>query len=221
MKLKEIIHIPYYDLNKITGKELRSAYTRVRSSLNSRVGTFERHGNIKGVPSRLREGLPRISSGLSDRQMQDAIASAGAWMRGANSTNRGYENMIMKRGEELNRIVGADIIKSKADYDKYGDFMGAMQTRAGEMWKKDSAQVKEMYLQASRFGLNPNNFIKNYKYWEKNLKKLSEYEGDTSSFKSLKDIQKELKLETIASFYRENPEEKGSYGTRKRKGSKK
>ena len=218
MKLKEIIHIPYYDLNKITGKELRSAYTRVRSSLNSRIGTFERHGNIAGVPSKLREGLPRISSGLSDKQMQDIIASAGAWMRGANSTNKGYEDMLMQRAEDINNIVGADIIKSKEDYDKYGKFMGEMQKRAGEMWKYESATVREMYFQAQRLGVDENKFLQNYEYWANNLDKLVDYEGDLSGMTTA-GIQKRLKLESIKDYYKEAPGRGGSarYGGRKRK----
>lgn len=218
MKLKEIIHIPYYDLNRITGKELRSAYTRVRASLNSRIGTFERHGNISGVPSKLREGLPTISSGLSDKQMQDIIASAGAWMRGANSTNRGYENMLMQRAEDINNIVGEDIIKSKADLDRYGRFMGEMQKRAGEMWKHDSATVREMYFQARRLGVDENKFLQNYEYWASNLDKLVDYEGDLSGMTTA-GIQKKLKLESIKEYYKEAPGRGGSarYGGRKRK----
>lgn len=219
MKLKEIISTPYYDLSKLSGKELKGAYTRVRSSLKSRLGTFERHGNIKGVPEKLRKGLPTISSGISEREMRDQIARSAAWMRGRRSTNAGYEKSIAERAEALNRIAGDDIVKSKEDFDKYGKFMGEMQKRAGELWQYDSATVREMYFQALRFNQNPNNFIKNYDYWKNNLQKLANYEGDTSGFKSTQDIQKALKLDTIKSYYKGKTSGR-SYGTRNKKSGK-
>lgn len=220
MKLKEIISTPYYDLSKLSGKELKGAYTRVRSSLKSRLGTFERHGNIKGVPEKLRKGLPTISSGISEREMRDQIARSAAWMRGRRSTNAGYEKSIQERAEALNRIAGDDIVKSKEDYDRYGKFMGEMQKRAGELWQYDSSTVREMYFQAELFNQDPNNFIKNYDYWKSNLQKLANYEGDTSGFKSTRDIQKALKLDTIKSYYQGKTSGR-SYGSRQKSGKRK
>lgn len=215
MKLKEIISTPYYDLSKLSGKELKGAYSRVRSSLKSRLGTFERHGNIKGVPKKLRKGLPTISSGISEREMRDQIARSAAWMRGRRSTNAGYEKSIAERSEKINEIVGEDIIKSKSDFDKYGKFMGAMQKRAGELWQHDSSTVREMYFQAERWARNPYAFIRNYDYWKTHLSELVNYEGDTSGFRSTKDIQKALHLETIEEYYHGKTSGR-SYGYRKK-----
>ena len=64
---------------------------------------------------------------------------------------------------------------SLEDFNRFGQFMGEASERFYD-FSMASSQVKEMYEQAERLGVDPNQFLKNYDYWEQHLEKLQEAE---------------------------------------------
>ena len=146
-RLKEMSAREIADLPR---SELRATYQNVRKIVNSRMNTFKKHGRESGIPSDLRGGLGS-SVGLTDAMLVDDIMDAVIWLRKDISTLKGYSRKLEHRRQAMQESI-PDIDLSTADkLDKFGDFMGEMQDRYGDLWLKSvSTPARDLYREAER-----------------------------------------------------------------------
>jgi len=218
MKLKDIIGMAAYQVNKLKGSTLSTAYTTLRGVYQKRAAVFKKHGAETALPAGFRSGM-RSASDLTDAEKLQDIKAISAWMRGSRSTYTGWKRSEIDQMEKLNDLLDGDFeFKSLDDFRKYGEFMGEMQARYGDMWKYASSQVRELYFQAERLGVKPEMFQKNYEYWMEHLEELQrakpiQWKPGARELKP-SDYARQLKLPKIKSYY-EN--QSGIYSHRARK----
>ena len=207
MKISDIINMAAYKVNKLTGSALSAAYTTLKSAFNKRVKVFQKHDAERALPKQFRNGM-RSSLGMSDEEKLLAIKEASAFMRGSRSSYTGWKRSEIEQMDSLNDMLkGVFEFKTLDEFRTYGEFMGDMQTRLGEMWKNESSQVRELYFQSERLGVNVNQFLVNYEYWAEHTEKLQRAKPIewSSSGRPVKtsDYARQLKLPSLQKFYRE------------------
>lgn len=205
MKIGDIINMAAYKVNKLSGSALTAAYTTLKSAFNKRVNIFKKHDAERALPPQFRNGM-QSSLGMSDDEKLHAIKEASAFMRGSRSSYTGWKRSELEQMENLNEMLEGDFeFKSLEDFRKYGEFMGEMQTRLGEMWKNVSSQVRELFFASERLGVNSSQFLKNYEYWIEHAEKLQQakpIEWSTSGRKvKASDYARQLKLPKMSEWY--------------------
>lgn len=205
MKIGDIINMAAYKVNKLSGSALSAAYTTLKSAFNKRVNIFKKHDAERALPVQFRNGM-RSSLGMSEDEKLQAIKEASAFMRGSRSSYSGWKRSELEQMENLNEMLEGDFeFKSLEDFRKYGEFMGEMQTRLGEMWKNVSSQVRELFFASERLGVNSSQFLKNYEYWIEHAEKLQQakpIEWSTSGRKvKASDYARQLKLPKMSEWY--------------------
>ena len=208
MNVNDIINSPASDIKRFSEQQINQAYQTLKSAFNKRVSTFEKHGRQTALPSSLRTGM-KSSKGMSQAEKQAEILKASAFMRGSRSTYSGWKKSEMQRMEELNeRLEGDYHFNNLDDFLKYGKFLGEMQDRLGTMWKYESSQVRELYFQANRLNVDPNQFMKNYEYWLDHAEELQNAEPLNYKGRNVKasDYARKLKLPKISEYYEDNPD---------------
>jgi len=204
MKAKQIINMAAYQVNKLTGGALNEAYQTLKSVFNKRAKTFRKHGAERALPPGFRKGM-QSSVGMSESEKLQALKDVSAFMRGERSSYSGWRRSELDQMESLNeRLEGVYHFDSLDDFRKYGEFMGAMQTRLGEMWGGESSQVRELYFQSKRLGVDSNQFLWNYEYWIEHAEELQKATPLAYSGRGLKtsDYARQLNLPSINEFYR-------------------
>ena len=201
-KLTSLLEMSGPDLSGLSGAELRSAYKSAAAAIRGRSKAFKQAGKTTALPVRYRAGVSTLSSFESEAEIRKALGSALGYLRGKNSTLKGYEEVISKRAQEMGSKLGIDF-KSEKDFNKFGDFMGEMQTRLKSMWKPASDFVVDLYKQSQRLNLDPMQLMKNYEYWRDHLEDLEKVDPIQGRSRDLKpsDYIKKAKLETIRDYY--------------------
>ena len=205
MKISEIIAMPAYKVNNLGSIALGSAYTVLRSAFNKRVRTFAKHDSVRALPFQFRSGMPSARN-LSDEEKLRLLKEASAFMRGSRSSYSGWKRSEVEQMESLNEMLKGDHeFKNLEDFRQYGEFMGEMQTRLGEMWKNVSSQVRELYFQSERLGVSSKQFLKNYEYWlahSEELQQAKKIEWSSSGRKvKASDYARQLKLPKMSEWY--------------------
>ena len=205
MKIGDIINMAAYKVNKLSGSALTAAYTTLKSAFNKRVNIFKKHDAERALPPQFRNGM-QSSLGMSEDEKLQAIKEASAFMCGSRSSYTGWKRSELEQMENLNEMLEGDFeFKSLEDFRKYGEFMGEMQTRLGEMWKNVSSQVRELFFASERLGVNSSQFLKNYEYWIEHAEKLQQakpIEWSTSGRKvKASDYARQLKLPKMSEWY--------------------
>lgn len=205
MKISEIVGMPAYKVNKLGSAALGSAYTVLRSAFNKRVKTFAKHDALRALPFQFRSGMPSARN-LSDEEKLRLLKEASAFMRGSRSSYSGWKRSEVEQMESLNEMLKGDHeFKNLEDFRQYGEFMGEMQTRLGEMWKNVSSQVRELYFQSERLGVSSKQFLKNYEYWlahSEELQQAKKIEWSSSGRKvKASDYARQLKLPKMSEWY--------------------
>lgn len=220
MKARQIISLPAYQINKLSGGALNEAYQTLKSVFNKRAKTFRRHGAEKALPSEFRKGMPS-SRGMTESEKLQALKSASAFMRGERSTYSGWKRSELEQMEQLNESLGGyyhfDFLE---DFKRYGEYMGEMQSRLGEMWKFQSSQIRELYFQSQRLSINPEQFNKNYEYWLAHAEELQEAKPLQYKGRGVRasDYARQLNLPKISTWYeQENYDRSVSQALRKKK----
>ena len=206
MKAKEIINLAAYQVNKLTGGALNEAYQTLKSVFNKRAKTFRKHGAERALPPGFRKGMPS-SKGLSEAEKLQTLKSAAAFMRGSRSSYSGWKRSELEQMDSLNEALdGVYHFDSMDDFRKYGEFMGEMQTRLGEMWKVQSSQIRELYFQSQRLGVDPQQFTKNFEYWMKHAEELQKATPLQYKGRGVKasDYARQLHLPKISTWYEES-----------------
>lgn len=161
--------------------EAKSQYNYLRKVIREREksfakagkqGTFDRQYGIMGPPS-LR--------GLSEAQVKKQIIRMVKQLSGPSATVTGMKIQKMmadrhrKQGLEKVLNAGKGRQLSDAEWDKYGRFLGDMQERYGDNWKRVSDDYIEMLDDpafqdilgiSEDLGLHASQFMKNYEYWK-------------------------------------------------------
>lgn len=202
-RLKSLLSSSFADIKSLSGSALRTAYKSAAASIRGRRRAFEKAGKLSALPERYREGVPSVSSFESESAMRAALAENLGYIRGKVSTLSGYEEVMDSRAKAVGDKLGIDF-KSQADFNRFGEFMGEMQTRLKSMWKPASDFVVDLYKQAQRLNLNPMQLMKNYEYWRDHLEDLENLDPIEGRNRELRpsDYIKKAKLEKISDYYR-------------------
>lgn len=204
MAIKDLLAMSARQISALEGAELRRAYKSVSASLRGRRAAFSKHDALSGMPEKYRGGIRKAGSFDTQAEMREYMRQGLAYMRGKVSTFSGYQEVQEERREQIERASGHHF-ESQADYDRWGNFMGEMQERLGAMWKSISKLAWELYDEANRLHLDPEQLMKNFEYWADHLEDLQEAEP----LKRNRDLRpsdylKSLKLEKISDYYRES-----------------
>lgn len=215
-RLKSLLSSSFDDIKNLSGSALRTAYKSAAASIRGRRRAFEKAGKLSALPERYREGVPSVSSFDSmfnqndpkrtekiEKAMREALGENLGYIRGEVSTLSGYERVIDARAKAVGAKLGIDF-KSNADFNRFGEFMGEMQTRLKSMWKPASDFVVDLYKQAQRLNLNPMQLMKNYEYWRDHLEDLENLDPIEGRNRELRpsDYIKKAKLEKISDYYK-------------------
>ena len=205
--LAGLIQAPGSFIKSLTGAELRQAYKSAAAALRGRRGAFERAGELSAFEARYQSGVPGVGSFESEAQMRSALGFALTPLGGQSSTYSGYQKAQQKRRASYEKTTGRKFGSMK-DFNKFGNFMGEMQTRLKSMWGPASDFVVDLYNQAERLDLNPEALMKNFEYWRDHLDDLKEMDPIEGRKKSLtpSDYIRKAKLEKIKDYYSETNE---------------
>lgn len=161
------------ELQKYSDETIKSTYVSMRKAIASRVKSFERAGLASTVPADIRAGLPAMGS-LDKAELIGMITRVGSWTRGKQSTVSGYRNWKEHfRGAMQEALPDLDL-STDEKLDAYGEFMGAMQDRYGEMWHAISNQARDIYRDLTELNEDPYQFMANYDYWASNVEALNQ-----------------------------------------------
>lgn len=175
MKIKELLNAHPTILRKLKKPELESVFKNVNRALKRRYKTFEKHGAADAFREDLAGGLDQMPG--TKNELVSEISEALAYMRKPEATYSGYMTKERSRMNAYNDTLeaeGGDTFGSLEEFRDYGRFMGDMQDRFGDIWKNNSDQVREMYEQGKRLGLDPRQLTRNYDYWSEHLDDLAE-----------------------------------------------
>lgn len=203
-KLAALIQAPGSLIKNLSGQELRAAYKSAATALRGRRGKFERAGELSAFNTRYQHGVPGVGSFESEAQMRQELSTALSYLGARESTYSGYQKAQQKRQDSYEKTTGRRF-RSLSEFNKFGNFMGEMQTRLKSMFGPASDFIVDLFNQAERLDLNPEALMKNFEYWRDHLDDLKEMDPIEGRKKSLtpSDYIKRAKLEKISDYYNE------------------
>ena len=173
VSLRRLQELTKRELKQLSEKTIKSTYVSMRKAINARIKTFEKAGLAEAVPSDLRSGIEPMA-GKSTEEMINQLSIVSAWIRGKNSTLKGFREMQESFREKMQKAL-PDMDLSDADKMRaYGEFMGEMQERYGEMWHAISSQARNIYRDLTEINEDPYQFMSNYDYWAAQVEKMNE-----------------------------------------------
>ena len=200
-------------LRKMKKNELLQVANIIRKSLRSRRKTFEKYDSLKAIPEEYRDVLPSNADFENRNEIISWLSDSLQYLRTPESTYKGYQKAVADRMAAYNETLSKsehhrEQFKTIEDFDRFGTFMKEAAERFLD-FQKASDQVYEMYEQAQRLGVDPNQFLKNYDYWEKHLEKLQEAEtinwSRTGKPVYASDYARQLHLPSMRSEYEDMP----------------
>lgn len=176
MKLSQLMNMSARQINELSDTELRKAYQQTKYTLKSRAATFEKHGIhfSEDAFGRRSSALLPSSKGMDIEEQRQRLKTSLAYMRGRRSTYKGFKESEEERRSRMQEAMPDLDLSSKDKADKFGRFMGDMQTRWGEMWKYVSNNARDIYREAVRLNSDPKMFMKNYDFWADHIQDLEE-----------------------------------------------
>lgn len=203
-KLAALIQAPGSFIRSLSGEELRAAYKSASTALRGRRSKFERSGALEAFSTRYQKGVPSISSFESEGRMRQELSFALTYLGARESTYSGYQKAQQKRRASYEKTTGRKF-GSMSEFNKFGNFMGEMQTRLRSMFGPASDFIVDLYNQAERLDLNPEALMRNFEYWRDHLDDLKEMDPIEGRKNSLtpSDYIKRAKLEKISDYYAE------------------
>lgn len=203
-KLSALIQAPGSVIKSLSGEELRTAYKSAAAALRGRRGSFEKAGELSAFEARYQSGVPGVGSFESEAQMRSALGFALTTLGSKSSTYSGYKKAQQKRRASYEKTTGRKF-GSMSEFNKFGNFMGEMQTRLKSMFGPASDFIVDLFNQAERLDLNPEALMKNFEYWRDHLDDLKEMDPIEGRKNKLtpSDYIKRAKLENISDYYAE------------------
>lgn len=230
MKFREMLRKSPSDVVKSISSlsEAKKVFHTIYKSVQSRIKTFEKHGAEGYVPKKVR-GIKSVK-GKTEEQIKSDIRNM---LRFAGNVEIGtYEKAVVTKRERVKKIKekmkrrGVDVESLNVDDLTLRKFLAD----AGERYSNDASfklaygTLLELYAESERLNLNPNQFIRNLKYWVDHVDELKNAEPIDRSNVKPSDYAKKLGLEKIGNYEkysRTNEETKGKKkGGRKKKGKK-
>lgn len=169
MKIRDIINLSMPDIQELSDADLRQAYTNLKRSSTQRRHGFERAGLPVNIPEMYR--YEARAGDLTRRQLEQAVSTGAGFINAPIYTAGGFRKYKERRKNELKSRFGLDDM-TDADFDRYGQFMNAMQDRLAGSWKYVSAQAKKLAAEAQRLNLDPMQFMRNFEYWQDHVDEL-------------------------------------------------
>ena len=197
LTIKQIANMSQYELSKMSKKELRSAYSQLRSAVKKRQATFKKHNAEYAVPKTVREA--KAPSKMNMKELRSAISAAGNFYLSDKGTYTKWKKKQKERKKKLEDNLGIPLTDDQMD--SFGEFMSEARYRSGDNYV--SAQAAELYAAATEKNMDPDQFLRNYDYWtqEKNLEALKQADEITRSRKVYpSDYIKKLGLQPIKSY---------------------
>ena len=210
MKLKDLYNMPARNWKTMGESELRRSYQQMKHAMKERAKTFAKYGEEgKTLPS---------SRGLSLDQMRTKLKEAAKHLRSDVSTYKGWKAEAEQKLSDMQEALPELNLKSVQDLRDFGEFMNDMKEKYKSI-HYDSDEAKKIYQQAmrlnidpdeaakaffeegTRLGVSPSKFMRNYKYWEENIKYLKDVEPikQRAGSRALKPSDYARKLERIRS----------------------
>ena len=188
-----------YELSKMSKAELQQMYRGLRSAVQRRAKTFERHNETIGIPKRIKE--LKAPSKMNKKDLIKSIGAAGNWYLSERGTYTGYKRQQKQMKAKIEKRTGIPL--SDKAFNELGDFFGEMRDRAKDMFNNISGRVEKLYSAAKDKGMDPEQFLRNWEYWtdERNLEKFAEADTLSRNRKVYpSDYIKALGLPTIKSY---------------------
>lgn len=167
-KLSELKDMAPVEFAAMSSKALRENYQNIKNIVKYRLQTFAKHG--VEPPGSIKQ--LRSSRGRKDEDLIDDIKEALAWIRGRRSTYTGYKSVEEDFREKMQAAMPDMDLSDAGKMKSFGEFMGEMQERYGEMWHAISNAARDIYREATRLNTDPRAMMKNYDYWVDHLKYL-------------------------------------------------
>ena len=161
------------ELEQFSEQTIRSTYTSLRKAVASRVRTFEKAGLGSVLPEHIREGLAP-QGGRSVEDLLNDITSVTAWTRGKASTVKGYKEARESFREKMQDAMPDMDLSDEDKMDDFGEYMGEMQERYGEMWHAISEAARDVYRDQTKLNQDPRKFMRNYEYWRQNVQAVND-----------------------------------------------
>ena len=175
-KLSEILNTSTLEQYGMSRRELAAQYNYVRKTIGRRESQFQRAGIDDSFSESVRSGNIKSLRQLSNKSALIAeLNRLEGFLLDPKSTVKGAIKALEineKRRQSLSETLHRDL--SGEEYDSIGKFLGAMQERAGQMWKKFSDQGVKLWEESQRLNLDPGQFLRNYDYWLEHAEALEE-----------------------------------------------
>lgn len=172
IKLNELKNMTAREVSHMGHAGIREAYQTLKKITGSRISTFKKHGAGEAVPDWLHSGL-QSSRGRTDAELVQDMRKALGWIRGKRSTYKGYEQTQEDFRQKMQESM-PDLDLSDEDKMKdFGNYMGEMQERYGEMWHAISNTVRDIYRDLTRLNKDPKQFMSNYDYWVNEMERIN------------------------------------------------
>lgn len=172
-KLNQILNMTKRELQQLSRGDLGEAYHTIRKITNSRINTFNKHGIRDVVPEGIRQGLGS-AKGQTNAELIESMREARGWLRGSRSKYSGYMKAKEHFRKEMQEAVPQLDLSTPELLDDYGEFMGEMADRYGEMWHGISTQVQDIYGELMEMNKDPYEFMRNYDYWADQITDINE-----------------------------------------------
>lgn len=176
-KLKVLQDMTVREIKNLPSGAVREAYQNLRKSLASRVNTFRKHDSIKGVPEDLRYGLPS-SKGKSDAELVQLMKDPLKWLRKDKSKYSRYASAKDDFREKMQASMPDLDLSTPEKMNRFGNFMNDMSNRYGDFWHGISMQVKDMYRDLVNLNEDPEQFMRNYDYWVKEVDEINRQKAE-------------------------------------------
>lgn len=194
MKLRDIINMPLFRLKELSKKELSKAYDKVVKQVKKSVRGFEKQGLERVLPKKVTTEMPKTPTAKNISELSNFLlgykANVTKFMKAERKQMRLVESRLSTDEHEFR-------FHNYEEYEEYKRFLGAMQERLGENWKKVSSSGADLYAHALRLNLNPNQFLANIDYWIAHSKDLNKAEPLSRQELFPSDYARKLKLPKI------------------------
>ena len=198
-------------LRRMKRNELVQAAATVRKALRSRASTFAKHDAEAAFPFEDIEDLPTAADFENRSELLSWLSDALKFLnKPEESTYRGYMAAVNARMAAYNETLNQEGRKgfdTLEDFNRFGKFMGEAQERFRD-FSVVSDQVVEMYDQAERLGVDPEQFMRNFDYWKTHLEDLQDATPIEWQRKGkpvyASDYARQLHLPRMKDFYKDN-----------------
>lgn len=225
-KAKDLLKMDPYTLKRAAqtgGSDMSQAkqiFRALKNTLDSRIRTYAKHGASSKVP----DNIMNIGGvkGKTKSQLIKDIRQMSSFMRNPEKgTYAKYEKAREKRRASISRGTGVQI-RTPEEEDKLDEFLKKARERYADdsIWKNGGYQVAfDMFDAARNLSLNPDQFLRNFEYWEEHLSDLENAEPIKSGRKLYpSDYARKLNLPKISSGSKPKRKKSRSRGKlRKRK----